>query len=200
MKYNTCHVTGFRFCFLTQVRLLFTCKRRSRTKPGQLTILASTFRVMLTMHFSGKFLIEHPLSWKKRTEKKAIIIIILMAPIYAINSFVGLVHFQGSKHWNTSNDFNFIFTELRNWYLQEVLAFGEQLLEHINKQKHGSRLDQGSQLSNLLPKKTVTHCSNMNHHTLKLLKYWTCQFVVILPICCDSIWGSWTFKIILNGI
>jgi hypothetical protein len=72
-------------------------KNRSSMNPGQLTLLASTFCVMLTMHFSGQLLAEHLLSWKKPKEQKAIIIIILMAPIYAIDSFVGLVDFQGSK-------------------------------------------------------------------------------------------------------
>ncbi|KAJ7014780.1 hypothetical protein NC653_004168 [Populus alba x Populus x berolinensis] len=52
---------------------------------------------MLTTHFSGQLLAEHLLIWKKPKEQKAIIIIILMAPIYAIDSFVGLVDFQGSK-------------------------------------------------------------------------------------------------------
>ncbi|KAG6793877.1 hypothetical protein POTOM_003101 [Populus tomentosa] len=72
-------------------------KNRSSMNPGQLTLLASTFCVMLTMHFSGQLLAEHLLIWKKPKEQKAIIIIILMAPIYAIDSFAGLVDFQGSK-------------------------------------------------------------------------------------------------------
>lgn len=49
----------------------------------------------------------------------------------------------------------------------------------------------------------------LNHHTLKLLKYWTWQFVVIRPVCSILMitlqllgvypsWVSWTFTIILN--
>lgn len=49
----------------------------------------------------------------------------------------------------------------------------------------------------------------LNHHTLKLLKYWTWQFVVIRPVCSFLMitlqllglypsWVSWTFTIILN--
>ncbi|KAJ7014782.1 hypothetical protein NC653_004168 [Populus alba x Populus x berolinensis] len=53
------------------------------------------------------------------------------------------------------------------------------------------------------------HTVPLNHHTLKLLKYWTWQFVVIRLICSIlmislqllrlySSWVSWTFTIILN--
>lgn len=51
--------------------------------------------------------------------------------------------------------------------------------------------------------------TRLNHHTLKLLKDWTWQFVVIRPVCSIlmialqllglySNWISWTFTIILN--
>ena len=64
---------------------------------GQLTLLGSAASVMLTMHFTVQLLSQHLFYWKNPKEQKAIIIIILMAPIYAIVSFVGLVDFRGSK-------------------------------------------------------------------------------------------------------
>ena len=53
------------------------------------------------------------------------------------------------------------------------------------------------------------HTVRLEHKTLKLLKYWTWQFVVIRPVCSILIialqllgmypsWVSWTFTIILN--
>ncbi|PQQ07232.1 transmembrane protein 184C [Prunus yedoensis var. nudiflora] len=53
------------------------------------------------------------------------------------------------------------------------------------------------------------HTVRLNHHTLKLLKYWTWQFVIIRPVCSVLMialqalglypsWLSWTFTIILN--
>lgn len=53
------------------------------------------------------------------------------------------------------------------------------------------------------------HTVRLNHHNLKLLKYWTWQFVVLRPICSVTMialqlldwypsWVSWTFTIILN--
>ncbi|RWW04680.1 hypothetical protein BHE74_00036296 [Ensete ventricosum] len=53
------------------------------------------------------------------------------------------------------------------------------------------------------------HTLRLEHHTLKLLKYWTWQFVVIRPVCSVlmialqllglyTTWISWTFTFILN--
>lgn len=64
---------------------------------GQITLLGSAVCVMLTMHFTIQLLSQHFFYWKNPKEQKAIVIIILMAPIYAIVSFVGLVDIQGSK-------------------------------------------------------------------------------------------------------
>ena len=64
---------------------------------GQLTLLGSAGCVMLTMHFTVQLLSQHLFYWKNPKEQKAIIIIILMAPLYAIDSFVGLLDIQGSK-------------------------------------------------------------------------------------------------------
>jgi hypothetical protein len=65
--------------------------------PGQLTVIGSAFCTLLTMHFTVQLLSQHLFYWKKPKEQKAIIIIILMAPIYALDSFAGLLDIRGSK-------------------------------------------------------------------------------------------------------
>ncbi|KAG7957368.1 hypothetical protein I3843_11G170600 [Carya illinoinensis] len=65
--------------------------------PGQVTLLGSTICVMFTVHFAAQLISEHLFCWKKPKEQKAIIIITLMAPIYAIDSYVGLLDLQGTK-------------------------------------------------------------------------------------------------------
>lgn len=61
----------------------------------------------------------------------------------------------------------------------------------------------------LTPYPLQPHSARLNHHTLKLLKNWTYQFVVIRPVCSILMialqlidvypdWLSWTFTIILN--
>lgn len=64
---------------------------------GQLTLIGAAGCVMLSMHFTVQLISQHLFYWKNPKEQKAIIIIILMAPIYAANSFVGLLDIQGSK-------------------------------------------------------------------------------------------------------
>lgn len=63
----------------------------------QLTLAGAGFSVMLTLHYSFQLLSQHLFYWKNPKEQKAILIIILMAPVYAVNSFFGLVDAGGSK-------------------------------------------------------------------------------------------------------
>lgn len=63
----------------------------------QLTLAGSGFSVMLTLHFTFQLLSHHLFYWKNPKEQKAILIIIMMAPVYAVNSFVGLLDIKGSK-------------------------------------------------------------------------------------------------------
>lgn len=61
----------------------------------------------------------------------------------------------------------------------------------------------------LLSCKLQPRTVRLDHHTLKLLKHWTWQFVIIRPVCSILMialqllgfypsWLSWTFTIILN--
>lgn len=72
--------------------------------PETLTLLGAAFCVMLSMHFTVQLITQHFFYWKNPKEQKAIIIIVLMAPIYAIDSFVGLLDIQGSKTFFTFLD------------------------------------------------------------------------------------------------
>ncbi|KAI9110597.1 hypothetical protein K1719_018463 [Acacia pycnantha] len=69
----------------------------SSLSSEQLTVMGYAFCVMASMHFTVKLLSQHLFYWKNPKEQKAIIIIIIMAPIYAADSFVGLLDLQGSK-------------------------------------------------------------------------------------------------------
>ncbi|KAK7825988.1 transmembrane protein 184a [Quercus suber] len=69
----------------------------SKMSRGEMNLFGSACCSMLTMHFTVQLLSQHLFYWKNPKEQKAIIIIILMAPIYAIDSVVGLLDIQGSK-------------------------------------------------------------------------------------------------------
>jgi hypothetical protein len=72
--------------------------------PATLTLLGAAGCVMLTMHFTVQLVSQHLFYWKNPKEQKAILIIVLMAPLYAISSFVGLLDIQGSKTFFTFLD------------------------------------------------------------------------------------------------
>lgn len=163
---------------------------------------------MLTMHFTVQLLSQHLFYWKNPKEQKAIIIIILMAPLYAIDSFVGLLDIEGSKTFFTFLD------SVKECYEALVIAkFLGLMYSYLNisisknivpDEIKGREIHHSFPVSIFLPRKV-----RLEHHTLKLLKTWTWQFVVIRPVCSILIilfeligfypsWLSWTFTIILN--
>lgn len=86
---------------------------------GTLTYIGASVCVMLSLHFSIQLLALHLMHWKKPKEQKAIAIIILMAPLYAIDSYVGLLDILGSKAFFTFLDSVKECYEglVRSWYL-----------------------------------------------------------------------------------
>ncbi|URD85722.1 hypothetical protein MUK42_31982 [Musa troglodytarum] len=180
----------------------------TKMDPGTLTLLGAACCVILTMHFTVQLLSQHLFYWKNPKEQKAIIVIILMAPLYAIDSFVGLVDIQGSKAFFTFLD------SVKECYEALVIAkFMALMYSYLNislskntvpDEIKGREIHHSFPVSLFLP-----HTIRLEHHTLKLLKYWTWQFVVIRPICSIlmialqllglyTTWISWTFTIILN--
>ncbi|KAL6202216.1 hypothetical protein ACLB2K_025925 [Fragaria x ananassa] len=150
--------------------------------PAQIILLGSTFCAMLTLHFSIQLLSEHFLYWKKPKEQKAILVIILMAPLYAIDSYVGLIDFQGSKAF-------FMFLDsVKECYEAFVIAkFLALLYSYLNISISKNIVPdgiKGREIHHSFPMTLfVPRSVRLNHNALKLLKYWTWQFVVIRPVC-----------------
>ncbi|KAL8460330.1 hypothetical protein ACS0TY_031250 [Phlomoides rotata] len=174
----------------------------------QLTLAGAGFSVMATMHFTSQLVSNHLFYWKNPKEQKAILIIILMAPVYAANSFVGLIDIGGSK------PFFMLLDSVKECYEALALAkFLALMYSYLNismsqnivpDEIKGREIHHSFPMTLFQPKKT-----HLNQRTLKLLKYWTWQFVVIRPICAILMimlqitgmypaWLSWTFTIILN--
>ncbi|XP_042384365.1 transmembrane protein 184C-like [Zingiber officinale] len=175
---------------------------------GTLTLLGAACCVMLTMHFTVQLLSQHLFYWKNPKEQKAIIIIILMAPLYAIDSFVGLLDVQGSKAFFTFLD------SVKECYEALVIAkFMALMYSYLNislsknivpDEIKGREIHHSFPVSLFMP-----HTVRLEHSTLTLLKYWTWQFVVIRPVLSIlmivlqllgmyTTWISWSFTIILN--
>ncbi|XP_062087332.1 uncharacterized protein LOC133794152 [Humulus lupulus] len=180
----------------------------SQLSPPQMTLLGSASCVMLSMHFTIQLLSQHLFYWKNPKEQKAIIIIILMAPLYAIVSFVGLVDIQGSKAF-------FMFLEsIKECYEALVIAkFMALMYSFLNISISNNIVPdgiKGRQIHHSFPMTLFQpRTVRLDQKTLKLLKHWTWQFVVIRPVCSILMitlqligiypsWLSWTFTIILN--
>ncbi|KAG6512042.1 hypothetical protein ZIOFF_030133 [Zingiber officinale] len=175
---------------------------------GTLTLLGAACCVMLTMHFTVQLLSQHLFYWKNPKEQKAIIIIILMAPLYAIDSFVGLLDVQGSKAFFTFLD------SVKECYEALVIAkFMALMYSYLNISLSKNIVPdeiKGREIHHSFPvslfmqlcftnvlnsisywQLTNVGCSSptmqphtvrLEHSTLTLLKYWTWQFVVIRPV------------------
>ncbi|KAL9452596.1 hypothetical protein AB3S75_008393 [Citrus x aurantiifolia] len=180
----------------------------STMSRAQITLMGSGLCVMLTMHFTMRLLQQHLFYWKNPKEQKAIIIIILMAPIYAVDSFVGLLDIKGSKPFFTFLD------SVKECYEALVIAKFMALMYSYLKISISKNIVpdeiKGREFHHSFPMTLFQpRTARLDHHTLKLLKYWTWQFVVIRPICSILMitlqllqiypsWLSWTFTIILN--
>ncbi|KAK3188089.1 hypothetical protein Dsin_027650 [Dipteronia sinensis] len=175
---------------------------------ADMTLIGSGLCVMLTMHFTVQLLSQHLFYWKNPKEQKAIIVIILMAPIYAIVSFVGFLDIRGSKPF-------FTFLEsIKECYEALVIAkFIALMYSYLNISISKNIVPdgiKGREIHHSFPMTLFQpHTVKLDHRTLKQLKHWTWQFVVIRPICSILMimlqvlgvyptWLSWTFTIILN--
>ncbi|GER27184.1 hypothetical protein STAS_02865 [Striga asiatica] len=174
----------------------------------QLTLAASGFSVMLTLHFTFQLLSQHLFYWKNPKEQKAIIIIILMAPVYAVDSFVGLLDIRGSKQF-----FMFLDSVKECYEALAIAKFLALMYSYLNislsknvvpDEIKGREIHHSFPMTLFQPRKT-----HLNQQTLRLLKYWTWQFVVIRPLCSVLMitlqvigfypnWLSWTFTVVLN--
>ncbi|KAF3323781.1 transmembrane protein 184 [Carex littledalei] len=176
--------------------------------PETLTLLGAAFCVMLSMHFTVQLITQHLFYWKNPKEQKAIMIIVLMAPIYAIVSFVGLLDIQGSKVF-------FTFLEsVKECYEALVIAkFMALMYSYLNISLSqnivpdgikGREIHHSFPVSLFMPRKV-----RVEHNTLRALKYWTWQFVVVRPVCSVLMillelvgiypaWLDWTITMILN--
>ncbi|TYJ95867.1 transmembrane protein 184C-like protein [Cucumis melo var. makuwa] len=175
---------------------------------GHMIFLGVTSSVVLTGIFSLWLLTQHLSNWKKPAKQKAIVIIILMAPLYAGISYIGLLEFMASSTF-------FLFLEsIKECYEALVISkFLSLLYSYLNISISKNIVPdeiKGREIHHTFPMTLFQpHSARLNHYTLKLLKNWTYQFVVIRPVCSILMialqlidvypdWLSWTFAIILN--
>ncbi|KAJ6828735.1 transmembrane protein 184C-like [Iris pallida] len=173
-----------------------------------LTLLSTGSCVVLSIFFTVKLLSQHFFYWKNPKEQKAIVIIVLMAPIYAFTSFVGLLDIQGSEIF-----FTFLESIKECYEALAIAKFMALMYSYLNislsknivpDEIKGRELHHSFPMTIFLPRKV-----RLEQQSLKLLKNWTWQFVVLRPVCSVLMitmqllgwypsWVSWIFTIILN--
>ncbi|EOA38365.1 hypothetical protein CARUB_v10009893mg [Capsella rubella] len=180
----------------------------STLSPAEITVIGALFCVLLSMHFTMQLLSQHLFYWKNPKEQRAIIIIILMAPVYAINSFVGLLDAKGSKPF-------FMFLDsVKECYEALVIAkFLALMYSYVNISMSARVIPdeiKGREIHHSFPMTLfVPRTTHLDYRTLKQLKEWTWQFCIIRPVCSILMitlqilgiypaWLSWIFTIILN--
>lgn len=175
---------------------------------AQLTMVGSGFSALLSMHFTIQLLSQHLFYWKNPKEQKAIIMIIIMAPLYAIDSFVGLLDIRGSKEF-----FMFLDSVKECYEAVAIAKFLALMYSYLNISISKNIVPdeiKGREIHHSFPMTLFQpRTARLDHRTLKLLKHWTWQFVIIRPACSILMitlqilglypsWLSWTFTIILN--
>lgn len=179
----------------------------SKFNRDELTLLGSGACTMLALHFSSQLVSQHLYYWKNAKEQKAIIIIALMAPVFAMNSFVGVLDIKGSK------PIFMLLDSIKDCYEALVIAkFLDLMYGYLNISISNDIVPdeiKGREIHHTFPMTLFQPQTTHLNETLKLLKYWTWQFVVTRPICSFLMiglkllglypsWVSWTFTIVLS--
>ncbi|KAL0797656.1 hypothetical protein Bca101_052830 [Brassica carinata] len=181
----------------------------STLSPAEITVMGSVFCVLLSMHFTMQLISQHLFYWKNPREQRAILIIVLMAPVYAVSSFLGLLDAKGSKPL-------FMFIDaVKDCYEALVIAkFLALMYSYLNISMSGSIIIpdeiKGREIHHSFPMTLfVPRTTHLDHRTLTQLKHWTWQFCIIRPVCSLLMialqllgiyppWLSWIFTVILN--
>ncbi|PWA84758.1 Organic solute transporter Ost-alpha [Artemisia annua] len=180
----------------------------SKLNREELTLLGAGACTMATLHFSSQLASQHLYYWKTPKEQRAILIIILAAPVFAVNSFVSVLDINGSK------PFFMLLNSIKECYEALVIATFLSLLYTYLNISVGQNIVpdeiKGREMHHSFPMTLFQpRIAHLNHQTLKLLNYWIWQFVVTRPTCSFLMmglkllgmyptWVSWIFTIILS--
>ncbi|KAL1809055.1 hypothetical protein ACET3Z_026045 [Daucus carota] len=180
----------------------------SKMNRGEITVLGCAGCAFMSMHFTVQLLSQHLFYWKNPKEQRAILFIILLAPIYAIKSFIGMLDLKGSK------PFVMLLDPIKECYEAVVIAKFLALIysylhisfdsDMVPDEIKGREIRHSFPMTLFQPRTTL-----LDQRTLRLLKYWTWQFVITRPICSVLMitlrildiypsWASWLFTIIIN--
>jgi len=128
---------------------------------------------------SGVLISQHLKSFSNPRQQNFIIIIILMVPLFAIDSFVGILEIQAAE-W-----INMILDSVKECYEALVIyAFLQLMYSYLNL-GDGKQIPaelRGRHIHQTFPFNLCMSDMELNTKTLQRLTLWTTQFMIIRPI------------------
>jgi len=127
---------------------------------------------------SSRLIVDHLRNWKQPAQQKRIIIIILMVPLFAIDSFIGLVE-TGAPEW-----VGMVLDSVKECYEAVVLwAFLSLMYAYLGVSKNTipPKLE-GRHIHLVWPLHYCMKELHLNSHSVGLLTLWTTQFIVLRPV------------------
>ncbi|BBN04893.1 hypothetical protein MPTK1_3g08600 [Marchantia polymorpha subsp. ruderalis] len=172
------------------------------------TLLIAGLSTVLCLQFSATLMMQHRYHWVKPEQQKQIMIIICMAPLYAVTSFFGLVEVRAGEVFFT------ILESIKECYEALVIAsFLKLMYCYLNVSTSSNAVPdeiKGRLIHHTFPITLFQpHEVKLDQKTLKLLQLWTWQFVVIRPalsvlvVSLEALdmyegWLSWAITLVLN--
>jgi hypothetical protein len=146
-----------------------------------LTLLGSGLCTMASVHFTTQLVSQHLFYWKNPVQQRLIIVIVCMAPIYALTSFFGLAEIKGSEVLFT------VLESIKECYEALVIACFLSLLysyagvstskKQIPDGIKGRIIHHSFPVTLFVPKE-----AKLDQKSLKQLEDWTWQFVIVRPV------------------
>ncbi|KAL3693347.1 hypothetical protein R1sor_006998 [Riccia sorocarpa] len=144
------------------------------------TLLAAGISTILCLQFSLTLFLRHRLHWKNPAQQRQILIIICMAPLYAVTSFFGLVKARSGEAF-----FTFLESVKECYEALVIASFLNLMYLYLNVDTNSNTIPdeiKGRPIHHSFPitlfqPKEV----KLDQKTLKLLQTWTWQFVYIRP-------------------
>jgi len=144
------------------------------------------FSTFFAVILSGILIWEHRKAWKEPQKQKYIVNIILMVPIFAINSFVGLLELEGPEWlFMLLDSIKEIYEAYVIWsFLKLMFAYLKvEKTQKVPDHLKGREFHLSFPFNHLWTAITGEKHAHMNETALHHLELWTWQFVVLRPIC-----------------
>jgi len=147
--------------------------------PYLLAVATGAVTTALAVLLSGALISKHLRSWTDPRQQKLIIYIIIMVPLFAVDSFIGLLEIEASA------TVALILDSIKECYeafvIMSFLDLMYALLD-VDPQREVPRSLAGRHIHLIFPFNLCFKEMTLNQKTLNTIRSWTTQFVILRPI------------------